>query len=56
MLFDEQKQLTAIESMNHAKTIPKYFPLQFSVVLRNVLIDIEISFLLTCIKNNYPNI
>ncbi|CAF3461647.1 unnamed protein product [Rotaria sp. Silwood1] len=56
ILFDEQKWPTTIESMNYEKIIPKHLPPQFSIVLRNVPVDIEINSLLTNIKIDYPDV
>ena len=56
MLFDEQKWPTTIDCTKYEKTIPKHLPPQFSIVLRNVPIDIEINSLLTYIKTDYPDI
>jgi hypothetical protein len=56
MLFDEQKWPPMIESINYQKIMPKHLPPQFSIVLRNVPIDIDINVLLSSIKTDYPDV
>ena len=55
-LYDDEKWPTAIDSLNYVKIKPSHLPAQFSVILRNVPLDIEINQLLDEIKEEYPDV
>jgi hypothetical protein len=56
MLFDHQKWPTTINSLDYEKVAPKHLPPQFSIIFRNVPVDIEIDSLLAYTKNEYPDV
>jgi hypothetical protein len=56
MLFDELKWPATIESLGYEKMLPNHLPPQFSVILRNVPMNIDINELLSNIKNDYPDV
>jgi hypothetical protein len=56
MLFDGLKWPTTINSLNFEKILPSYLPPQFSLILRNVPMDVDTDAFLSDIKNDYPEV
>ncbi|CAF3047863.1 unnamed protein product [Rotaria sp. Silwood2] len=56
MLYDKQKWPATIESLDYDNKLPNHLPPQFSLILRNVPMDIDISLLLNHLKSDYPDV
>ncbi|CAF1153135.1 unnamed protein product [Adineta steineri] len=56
MLYDDQKWPNTIDSLMFIKIKPSHLPPQFSLMLRNVPVDMEVNDLLLETKNDYPEI
>ncbi|CAF1473615.1 unnamed protein product [Adineta steineri] len=56
ILFDESKWPSTITSLNYRKVCPNHLPPQFSVVIRNMSVDIDDTDLLKDLKDDYPDV
>ncbi|CAF3989977.1 unnamed protein product [Rotaria sp. Silwood1] len=56
LLYDDKKWPQHLNSIVFEKAGAKHLPAQFSIILRNVPIDINIDELLVNIKNDYPDV